>query len=194
MKTVIIPLLFISLPGMITALTLPFQLNRPHWHAVDARDLTKRNETVGTQQLDLNIDPDIVNPNCGDIFLANINVESAPDPFYLSTDCNKVLNFIGGPKGNKDVDVVFTCPGQPNSGTGDRDVKIILSTLANNPVGSGTQDIAANMQLEDEDDNDFIVSVGVQLGVKVNAGKTTFQYIFLLKAELNERESRGGGS
>jgi hypothetical protein len=178
MKITILPLLFVSLPAMIEALILPLQVNPLNWHTIDTQDLTKRNDTVGTQQLDLNIDPDIVNPVCGNVFLANINVESAPDPFYLSTDCNKVLNFIGGPKGNKDVDVVFTCPGQPNNGTGDRDVKVILSTLANNPVDSGTQDIAANMQLEDADDDDFIVSVGVQLGVKVDASKTTFQYIF----------------
>lgn len=182
MKTALFPLLLLALSGLIGALTVPFQMNPLHWHAAGARDLIQRNATTGSDPLDLNIDPDIVNPVCGGVYLANINVESAPDPFYLSTACNTALNFIGGPKGSKDVDVVFTCPGQPTAGTGDRDVKVILAMQANTVLDgskSGTQDIAANMEIISADNN-FLLSVGVQIGAKVDAsaGEIIFQYIF----------------
>ncbi|EXJ92067.1 hypothetical protein A1O3_00617 [Capronia epimyces CBS 606.96] len=174
--------LALILVGMINALAVPRPDKSLEIHKLGAQDLVKRNITVGTQQLDLNIDPDIVNPNCGGVYLANINVQFAPDPFYLTAACNKVLSYIGGPKGNKDVDVVFACLAQPTSGSGDRDIKVILNTQANFVLDgsqSGTQNIPANMEITSENDN-FFLSTSVDIGVKVNsgAGKVTFQYIY----------------
>lgn len=149
----------------------------------NAEDLVKRNATVGTAQLDLNMDPDIVNPVCGGVFPVNINARPpVPEAFFLTEACNKVLSFIGGPKGDKDVDVVFACLAQPTNGSGDRDIKVVLNTNANLVLDgskSGTQNIAANMEITSEKD-DFILSVPVDIGVKVrsSAGKVTFQYIF----------------
>ncbi|OAP64995.1 hypothetical protein AYL99_00967 [Fonsecaea erecta] len=144
--------------------------------------LTTRNATASSSTLSLNIDPDIVNPVCGGIYEANINVESAPDPFYLSSVCNNVLNYIGGPKGNEDVDVIFACTGLSTSGTGTRDVKIIFNTQADAPINAGsggTQLIPANMQFVSEKDNVFYNSE-VEIGVKRNTGTgdVAFQYIY----------------
>jgi len=182
-------LCFLSLLGLAAAMAVspegPEANPRLQYHrkgAAGPRDhMMKRNATAGSNQLWLNIDPDIVNPLCGGIFLANINVEYAPDPFYLSSTCNQVLNFIGGPKGNKDVDFVWTCLGQPTNGSGTRDIKFIISTDADitlNGADSGTQELAGEMEVESTDDN-FFVSSSIDLGAKKNsAGQADFQYIY----------------
>ncbi|KIY01904.1 uncharacterized protein Z520_02042 [Fonsecaea multimorphosa CBS 102226] len=144
--------------------------------------LTTRNATASSGTLSLNIDPDIINPVCGGIYEANINVQTAPDPFYLSKACNNVLNYIGGMKGNKDVDIIFACTGFDTSGAGTRDVKVILNTQADFPINagsSGTQMIPANMELASVQDNVFYDSE-VNLGVKRNTGNgnITLQYIY----------------
>ncbi|EXJ93772.1 hypothetical protein A1O1_02165 [Capronia coronata CBS 617.96] len=174
--------LLLHFPASINALAVPQPPSSLDFHGPTLPDLAKRNASVGTQQLDLNIDPDIVNPNCGGVYPANINVQSAPDPFYLTTACNKVLSYIGGPKGDKDVDVIFACLAQPTNGSGDRDIKVILNTLANVVLDgseSGTQNIAANMEITSESD-DLLISTSVDIGVKVSSshGKVTFQYIY----------------
>ncbi|OQV05542.1 hypothetical protein CLAIMM_10269 [Cladophialophora immunda] len=141
-----------------------------------------RNATASSDTMSLDIDPDIVNPVCGGIYEANINVQSAPDPFYLSTFCRNVLDYIGGPKGNKDVDVIFACTGFSTSGTGTRDVKIVFNTEADSSINagsSGTQLIPANMELVSEKDNVFYSSE-VNIGVKRNTGTgdVSFQHIY----------------
>ncbi|KIW81795.1 hypothetical protein Z517_04821 [Fonsecaea pedrosoi CBS 271.37] len=141
-----------------------------------------RNVTSTSDTLSLNIDPDIVNPVCGGIYEANINIQTAPDPFYLSKFCQNVLGYIGGPKGDKDVDVIFACTGFSTSGTGTRDVKIIFNTQANSAIDagkSGTQLIPANMQLVSEKNNVFYSSE-VNIGVKRNSGNgdVAFQHIY----------------
>ncbi|EHY54345.1 hypothetical protein HRR83_008073 [Exophiala dermatitidis] len=176
------PILVLVMASIASALVLPRQAHPLELSKPGTQDLVKRNMTVGTQQLNLNIDPDIINPVCGGIYPANINVQSAPDPFYLTTACDKVLGYIGGAKGSKNVDVVFACQAQPTTGTGDRDIKMILNTQANfvlDGSGGGTQNIPANMELTSESDN-FFLSTSVNIGVKVSSssGKITFQYIF----------------
>ncbi|KAI1615780.1 hypothetical protein EDD37DRAFT_206913 [Exophiala viscosa] len=148
-----------------------------------AHGLVKRNATSATvDQLQLNINPSIINPNCGGIYLANINVEYAPDPFYLSSACQSVLNFIGGNKGSKNVDVIFTCLGQSTSGSGNRDIKVIINTAAMNVLNganSGVQEIAGSMEMMDETTNSFL-SATIELGVKVDASTKTqaYEYIY----------------
>lgn len=178
MNSIVFILLFLNLSALKKTLALPH---------LSSHNMLKRNDTAAaTQQMTLNIDPDIVNPACGGVVEANINVEYAPDPFYLSAACNKILNYIGGPKGNKDVDVILTCTGQPanTNGTGDRDVKVVLSTAPHNVLNAndkGVQEIPANMELVSEKD-DFLVSTGVQLGFKVKTqdgqSDTVAQFIY----------------
>ncbi len=187
-------ILFLKLFGLATAMAvLPGGRQGPeadgrHQYYHDGgtpgpRDLMiKRNATASGDQLWLNIDPDIVNPLCGGIFLANINVQYAPDPFYLSSACNKILNFIGGPKGKKDVDLVWTCLGQPTNGSGTRDIKFIISTAADNTLNgatSSTQELEGALEVVSTDDS-FIATTSIQVGVKAkaSAGKATFQYIY----------------
>jgi hypothetical protein len=97
--------------------------------------LTDRRQTTGG--LMLNIDPDVDAPRCGGIYPVNINVKVAPDPFELSKACNSVLDYIGGPKGDKDVDAYFLCTGSTQPpGTGKRATKFIFNIAAGDLVSS----------------------------------------------------------
>lgn len=68
---------------------------------------------VKRDSLHLNIEPSIVNPNCSALYEASITVEYTPDPFYLSNGCQNFLDFVGGAKGNKKVEIIFACSKQP---------------------------------------------------------------------------------
>jgi len=140
----------------------------------------RRNETEAEAgQLILNIDPDINNPMCGCTYEANINVKTAPDPFTLSTACQSVLNYIGGPKGNIDVDIVVACLGQKVDGDGTRDVKIILDPGASinvNGASGANQVMPSSLELVSAKDNVFI-SAMVNIGFKMSASKADFQFI-----------------
>jgi hypothetical protein len=170
------------LMNLAGALFVPRQSN--YGQLGQAHGFARRNDTMAMSgELDLNIDPDIVNPSCGSIFEANINVETSPDPFYLSTACQNILSYIGGIKGNKDVDVVFACTGESIGtalGTGDRPIKVILNIAASaavNGANGGTQLVPSNLELVNEQDNTF-VSTQVNLGVKMSGSKVTFQFIY----------------
>ncbi|EXJ55163.1 hypothetical protein A1O7_08088 [Cladophialophora yegresii CBS 114405] len=145
------------------------------------RSLTRRNETAAMAgELTLNIDPDIDNPNCGGIYEAQISVALAADPFYLSKACQNVLNYLGGNKGKKNVNIVFACTGGSATGVGDRDIKFIFNIIASaavNGANSGTQLVPSNLEVVNEVDNTFI-STQVNLGVKMSGSMAKFQYIY----------------
>ncbi|KIW13317.1 hypothetical protein PV08_08505 [Exophiala spinifera] len=144
-------------------------------------DQIAQNASAATAQLQLNIDPDITNPNCGGIYPANINVKYGPDPFYLSDECRAVLSWLGGNDGKQDVDIVWTCTGQMTAGPGDRNTYIILNT-APNVVFSGSggnQQIGAYMEIHRLSDG-FFTTAAVYLQAKTDPAdnKATFQFIF----------------
>ncbi|EXJ68695.1 uncharacterized protein A1O5_08489 [Cladophialophora psammophila CBS 110553] len=175
-------MLLVVLLDLASAVSVPRRLKNCTPSRRCPQPFMKRNATAGSDTLSLDIDPDLVNPVCGGIYEANINVQSAPDPFYLTPVCNNILSYIGGPKGDKDVDIIFTCAGFNNSGTGIRDVKIVFSTEDDSPIDagkSGTQLIPANMELVAEKQNVFFSSA-VSLGVKMKGGTSdiVFQYIY----------------
>ncbi|KAK4942673.1 hypothetical protein LTR10_017622 [Elasticomyces elasticus] len=149
-------------------------------HSTALGGLVKRNATAAANddQLQLNINPDIINPDCGGIYPANINVQYAPDPFYLSSACQSVLNFIGGNKGNKNVDIIFTCLGQSTNGSGSRDIKVIINTAGGtvlNGANSGLQEIVGSMEMMDETTKSFL-SASIEVVVKVDASAGTQAY------------------
>ncbi|KIV86629.1 hypothetical protein PV11_02229 [Exophiala sideris] len=153
-------------------------------HSTALEGLAKRNATAtaNVDQLQLNINPNIINPDCGGIYPANINVQYAPDPFYLSSACQSVLNFIGGNKGNKNVDVIFTCLGQSTNGSGSRDIKVIINTAGGtvlNGANSGLQEIVGSMEMMDETTKSFLsASIEVVVKVDASAGTQAYQYIY----------------
>lgn len=177
MKSSLLVLVLLVLAVSIEAAAVPTGTNTLNLNS----DQTSQNASAATQQLQLNIDPDIVNPVCGGIYPANLNVKYGPDPFYLSNVCQQVLSFIGGNKGKQNVDIVWTCPGERTNGTGDRDTFVILNTPANNVLNANvaTQQIAADMEIHRMSDG-FFLSADVLLTAKVDAskGKATFQFIF----------------
>lgn len=182
MKCTFVLLALLAFTVSARAMALLPRIKTPNNYDAIPRELLKRNATATDDQLQLNINPNIVNPNCGGIFLANIDVQYAPDPFYLSGDCQNVLKFIGGNKGNKNVDVIFTCLGQPINGSGDRNIKVIVNTATDNVLNgknNGVQEIVGSMEILDDAANTFL-SASIQLGVTVDAsaGKMTFQYIY----------------
>lgn len=131
------------------------------------KDEIAQNASTATAQLQLNIDPDITNPNCSGIYPANINVKYGPDPFYLSDECRNVLSWVGGNDGNQNVDIVWTCPGQKTSGTGDRNTYVILSTASNIVLSGsgGNQQISANMEIHRLSDG-FFATAAVHIQAK----------------------------
>jgi hypothetical protein len=177
MKSVLLALVLLVLAVSIEASVVATGTNTLNL----TNDQTAQNASAATEQLQLNIDPDIVNPDCGGIYPANLNVKYGLDPFYLSTVCQQVLSFIGGNKGKQNVDIVWTCPGEPTNGTGDRDTFVILNTPANNALdaNAATEQMAADMEIHRMSDG-FFLSAEVLLGVKNDAsgGKATFQFIF----------------
>ncbi len=162
-----------------SALSVPRQANtnHPDHHYAIAR----RNETTAMAgELTLNIDPDINDPECGGIYEAQINVKQAPDPFYLSDSCNQVLSYIGGNKGSKDVDVIFTCPGGTPPGVGDRDIKFVVNLVSAASIdgtNGGTQLAPCNLEVVNEKDN-TLISTQINLGVKVTDSKAKAQFIY----------------
>ena len=177
-----IVLLFIVLVSSASALFVP---PRPNYaRPGQIHGLARRNDTAAMAgELSLNIDPDIVNPKCGDVVDANINVAYTPDEFYLSEPCQRILDYIGGNRGNKDVSVNFACLGQDAStsqGLGDKDIKFIfnlVSTANVNGANSGTQLVPSNLELVNGKDN-ILINAQVNLGVKMGNSKATFQYIY----------------
>lgn len=181
MDMAILVLLFLVLIGGTKSLAVPPPPRTLHPDQ-PSPELIKRNSTTASEILRLNMDPDLVDPLCGGVYPANINVQYAPDPFYLRPECNKVLDYIGGNKGRKDVDIIITCTGQPTSGFGTRDVKVVLNGQTNSVLDgndSGVQELPANMELVSEKE-DLVLNAIVKLGARVNTGngKITFQYIY----------------
>ena len=180
MRLTIVTLL-LTLLNLTSALSVPREPTlsnlSPRW----PHSFTRRNDTTAeTSELVLNIDPDITGAECGSIYQANINVKSAPDPFFLSTPCQSILSYLGGPKGDKDVNVVFACTGQATTGIGSRDVKIVFNPGASIPSSgatSGSQLAPSNMELVSQKDNVFITAL-VNIGYKMSGSKATFQFIY----------------
>lgn len=169
--------------GHVTVLPPEVQVPRTEPGGSSTYGLAQRNASTTLDTLELNIDPHIVNPVCGGIYPATIDIEWAPDSFDLSEACGKFLSFLGGTHGQKKVDVVFACLGEPTNGTGnDSHIKIIFFILGNqdlSTVQKGEHNIAATMEVVDEAAN-FILSTNVDLGVKGDPSKDTskFQYIY----------------
>ncbi|KAK5047932.1 hypothetical protein LTR84_006120 [Exophiala bonariae] len=128
--------------------------------------------------LRFNIDPDIKGIACGRQFPVNINVKDAGT---ASPACTAVRDLLVGAdnKGNSDVNLIFTCPGQTVSigGVGDRDIKITLSTVELpgfseiNTTTPGTMTVIS-------DKNKFAATVSVEVGItKSSNSELIWQFI-----------------
>ncbi|RVX71838.1 hypothetical protein B0A52_04237 [Exophiala mesophila] len=126
-----------------------------------------RSDQSKTYPLTFNIDPDVSGPACGRHLLANINIKRlATDPASTSGVCNDIRDYLTHPdgKGNTDVDLIFTCPGQPETEDhGSRPVKVFLNTDAN--VDTTKDNVDADLTVTNDAEGIRFKTV-VSLGIK----------------------------
>ena len=144
---------------------------------------TNENTTVSmlATALRFNIDPDIKGIACGKQFPVNINVKDAGTASSTSSTCNAIRDLLVGSdnKGNSNVNLFFTCPGQTLStgGVGDRDIKITLNTVEV-PVFDEIDTTTPGTMTVISDKNKFAATTSVDVGItKSSNTELIWQYI-----------------
>ncbi|KEF54142.1 uncharacterized protein A1O9_09937 [Exophiala aquamarina CBS 119918] len=142
-------------------------------------DIEKRDEPP----LKFNIDPDITtSTDCGRWYNANINVKFAPNPIFTSGACDAIRNFIGGDKGDMDVEVNFLCPNKGPDSEGDLHTKFHVRLDYNVPVDmnkKGEQQIPATLHVYNVNKGLNVQTSNVHLGGVADKGKNTIKYQFI---------------
>lgn len=146
--------------------------------------ITTRNDSPTTPTLAtplrFNIDPDVYGVACGRQFSANINVKDAGSASSTSSACNAVRDLLVGSnnKGNSDVNLIFTCPGQVlSTGVGDRDIKIVLNTEEMPRLAEVHTTTPGTMTVTSDKER-FVVTTSVEVGIsKSSNSELLWQYI-----------------
>lgn len=147
-------------------------------------NITTSNESPDTATLAtavrFNIDPDVYGVACGRLFLVNINVKDAGSASTTSSICNGIRDLLVGSdnKGNSDVNLIFTCPGQTvSTGRGDRDIKIVLNTEEMPPLTDMHSTTPGTMTVSSQKEK-FVATTSVEVGIaKSSNSELLWQYI-----------------
>lgn len=172
---------------IILALALPvLSLAFPGFSVPGISRLTTRNELASVPDVELltalrfNIDPDIYGIACGRHFSLNINAKDGGPRSSTSSACNAVRDLLVGSdnKGNSNVNLIFTCPGQSvSTGGGDRDIKVVLNTEESPSFSEVHTTTPGTMTVTSEKEK-FVVTTSVEVGIsKSSNSELIWQYI-----------------